>query len=175
MKKKTILMSLCAAAGLVLVFGCATASNAPRTMTGEKIRIAVLSDRGDPNAMEARQWQYRTEVGTYMERDLINRLNRTGYDARLIQSESEYVPAADSYLLITEIRKYNPGSSAARIVVGFGAGSCSLDMHYTVRNGAQVLQSWDDGIGTSMDWRRLAVALNDKLARKFNAELLTWK
>ncbi len=160
--------------GAVLLSGCATPSIAPTTESGQKIKISVISNRGNPKEMESRQWQYRNEVGSYMEVDLVNRLNRTGYDARLIQSVSEYAPSANSYLLSMEITSYNPGSSAARIMVGFGAGACSMDMHYVVKNGSKVLQEWKDGIGTSGDWRRLPRALDDKLVRKLNAELLSW-
>jgi hypothetical protein len=161
--------------GAILLSGCATPSIAPVGSTGEKINIAVFSDRGNPDQMESRQWQYRNEVGAYMERDLITRLNRTGYNATLIQSKSDYVPSLGNYLVEVKIKKYNPGSTAARIVVGFGAGACSLDLHYVVKNGKKVIQEWDDGIGTSGDWRRLPRALDDKLVRKLNAELLTWK
>ena len=160
--------------GAVLLSGCATPSIAPTTASGQKIKISVISNRGNPKEMESRQWQYRNEVGSYMEVDLVNRLNRTGYDARLIQSVSEYAPSANSYLLSMEITSYNPGSSVARIMVGYGAGACSLDMHYVVKNGSKVLQEWKDGIGTSGDWRRLPRALDDKLVRKLNAELLSW-
>ncbi len=124
--------------------------------------------------MESRQWKYRNEIGRYMEPDLIRRLNRTGYNATLIQSASEYQPGPDSYLLSMEITSYNPGSSAARMLVGFGAGACALDMNYEVQKDGRVIRRWQDGIGTSGDWRRLPIALNDKLVRKLNAELLTW-
>lgn len=175
MKIKISLMIISAMACSLLISGCVTASTAPVAGAAGKIRIAVLSDRGNPAEMETRQWQYRNEVGSYMERDLINRLNRTGYNAQLISSKEEFVPGDASYLLTIKIKHYNPGSSAARIVVGFGAGACSLDMHYAVGNGSRIFQEWDDGIGTSMDWRRLPIALNDKLVRKLNAEILSWK
>ncbi len=160
--------------GVTLLSGCATPSIAPMTASGQKIEISVMSNRGNPKEMESRQWQYRNEVGSYMEVDLVNRLNRTGYEAKLIQSVSEYAPSANSYLVSMEITSYNPGSSVARMLVGYGAGACSLDMHYVVKNGSKVLQEWKDGIGTSSDWRRLPRALDDKLVRKLNAELLTW-
>jgi len=175
MKKKSIVGILGLLAGAILFSGCTTPSIAPVSSTGEQIKVSVLSDRGDPKEMETRQWQYRNEVGAYMETDLVNRLNRTGYEARLIQSEKEYAAGDNSYLLEVEIKSYNPGSSAARIMVGYGVGACSLDMHYVVTDGKKVLQEWDDGIGTSGDWRRLPRALDDKLVRKLNVELLTWK
>ena len=104
----------------------------------------------------------------------MSRLRRAGYDAEMIQSPTGYNPAEGRYLLTVKTVSYNPGSSAARILVGYGAGACSLDMHYEVMRGATVLQRWEDGIGTSTDWRRLPRALNEKLVRKLNAELLTW-
>ncbi len=157
--------------GTLLFSGCVT-SSAPQTSTGEKIKISVLSDRGDPKKMESRQWQYRNEVGAYMERDLINRLNRTGYDANLITSRKEHTSGPGRYLVEVSIKSYNPGSSAARILVGFGAGACSLDIHYAVfGSGSKAIMEWDDGIGTAGDWRRLPVALNNKLVHKLNAEL----
>ena len=160
--------------GVILLSGCATPSIAPTAASGQKIKISVMSNRGNSDEMESRQWQYRNEIGSYMEVDLVNRLNRTGYAAQLIQSVSEYIPSADSYLVSMEITSYNPGSSVARMMVGYGAGACALDMDYIVKNGSNVLQDWKDGIGTSSDWRRLPRALDDKLVRKLNAELLTW-
>lgn len=171
---KRWIMALGTGLGLLMLFGCVTTSSAPKTASGHPIKLAVLSDRGDPNEMESKQWGYRNEVGSYMEEDLLRRLNRAGYDAKLIDSASEYTPAPDSYLLKMEITSYNPGSSAARIFVGYGAGACSLDMRYTVKKGGQVVQQWEDGIGTSMDWHRLPNALNEKLVNKLNAEILTW-
>jgi hypothetical protein len=161
-------------AGALLLSACVTASVAPKSASGGKIKIAVLSNRGNPDSMESRQWQWRNEVGEYMEPDLINRLKRSGYDAKLVSSASEYTAGPDSYLVMMEITSYNPGSSAARMFVGYGAGACALDMKYTVKNGNKTLQSWEDGIGTSQHWRKLPHALNDKLVRKLNAELLSW-
>ncbi len=175
MTKRSMVMNAGILVAGVLLSGCVTASTAPQAAAGGKSKIFVVLDRGNKNEMEAQQWKYRNEVGAYMEADLIRRLSRAGYMAQLIPSEKEYTSAVDSYLVSMKIKSYNPGSSAARIVVGFGAGACSLDMHYAVKQGPKVLQEWDDGIGSSLDWRRLCNALDDKLIRKLNAELLTWK
>lgn len=174
MKKRELLAGLGVLVGALLFSGCASPSVAPKSASGGNIKIYVLSNRGKPQEMESVQWKYRNEIGSYMEPDLIKRLNRSGYDAKLIDSASDYTAGADSYLVSMEITSYNPGSSAARIFVGYGAGACALDMNYTVTKGPKVIQSWKDGIGTSGDWRRLPNALNDKLVRKLNAELLSW-
>lgn len=174
MKKIDRLAVLGILAGALLLSACVTASVAPKSASGGKIKISVLSNRGNPNEMESGQWRNRNTVGSYMETDLITRLTQSGYDAKLIASELEYAAGADSYLLSMEITSYNPGSSAARMFVGYGVGACALDMHYVVKKGSSVLQDWKDGIGTSGDWRRLPRALDDKLVRKLNAELLSW-
>ena len=162
-------------AGVMFFSGCASPSVAPVNSPGEKIKISVRVDRGRVSEVEARQWQYRTEVAAYMERDLMSRLNRCGYDATLIPSGENSISNPEIYRLDVQIKNYNPGSSAARIMVGFGAGACSLDLRYVVKKGEKTLQEWEDGISTSGDWRRLPRALDDKLVRKLNAELLTWK
>ena len=160
-----------ALAGAVVLSGCAT-SRAPLTKSGGKVEISVLSNRGKESEMEARQWQYRNEVGSYMETDLINRLNRSGYDAKLIHSKSEFTPGEGKYLVCVEVESYNPGSNVARMLVGFGAGACSMDCHYAVfGQGSESILSWDDGVGTSGDWRRIPNTLDDRLVRKLNTEL----
>ncbi len=168
-RRIAVLLGLAAVTGLFT--GCAT-SKAPMASGGGKIKIFIVSDRGNPEEMEEKQWRYRNEVGTYMETDLLARLNRTGYEAKLITSKEEFVPGPDTYLISMEIESYNPGSSAARMLVGFGAGACSLDMHYVVFDGqSKKVMEWDDGIGTAGDWRRLPITLDDKLVRKLNTDL----
>ena len=173
MKMKSGFVGLGFVLSLMLLAGCTT-SSAPKLSTGGNVKLAVYSDRGDPSTMEARQWDYRNEVGPYMEADLINRLRRAGYDVKLIQSPADYNSADGRYLLVTKMLSYNPGSAAARIIVGFGAGACSLDMQYTVLKGSTVLQQWKDGIGSSTDWHRLPRALNEKLVCRLNDELMSW-
>ncbi|MFO7811985.1 MAG: DUF4410 domain-containing protein, partial [Pelovirga sp.] len=125
MMKKNLYISVLLLA--VVISGCARSGvSAPVVAGGEKIEIVLLSHRGDPATMDERQYQYRIEVGQWMERDLLNQLRRSGYEASQISSRTEFTPKADRYLLEVIIDGYNPGSSAARIVVGFGAGAASL-------------------------------------------------
>jgi hypothetical protein len=62
------------------------------------------------------------------------------------------------------IVRYNPGSKAARMFVGLGAGAASLDIHYEFSDprGRKML-SKDDGVGTSLEWQRLARKLNENI------------
>ncbi len=151
----------------VVISGCARSSvSAPVAAGGEKIEIVLLSHRGDPATMDERQYQFRIEVGQWMERDLLNQLRRSGYEASQISSRADFTPKAGRYLFEVTIDKYNPGSSAARIVVGFGAGAASLDNSYALSSGQQPLLSWSDGVGTSQHWTRLPRTLNERAVKK---------
>ena len=124
--------------------------------------------------MTERQYQYRVEVGQWMERDLLNMLRRSGYDAALIESKGEFEAREGRYLLTVRIESYNPGSSAARFLVGFGAGAASLDNHYEFYGTApQPLMIWDDGVGTSEHWTKLPRKLNANTVRKITERLTT--
>ncbi len=157
---------------LVVVSGCARSAPAPNSSGGEKIEIMLLSHRGDPATMSERDYQFRIEVGQWMERDLLNMLRRSGYEAQQIIARKEFSPKAGRYLLEVTIDKYNPGSSAARIVVGFGAGAASLDNSYALSATLQQpVLSWSDGVGTSQHWNRLPRTLNERAVKKVSEYL----
>ena len=174
MKKYPIVM--CLVLFVVLVAGCARAPRAPLSDAGERIEIMVFSDRGNPAEMTERQYKYRIEVGQYMERDLINRLKRSGYRTELINSKDEFEARAGRYLLIVKIVSYNPGSSAARILVGFGAGAASLDNKYEFYGaGKEPIMAWDDGVGTSEHWTRIPRKLNANTVKRITGKLTASK
>lgn len=174
MKKYPIVM--CLVLFVMLVAGCARAPRAPLSDAGEKIEIMVFSDRGNPAEMTERQYKYRIEVGQYMERDLINRLRRSGYRTALINSKDEFEARAGQYLLIVKIVSYNPGSSAARILVGFGAGAASLDNKYEFYGaGQEPIMAWDDGVGTSEHWTRIPRKLNANTVKRITGKLTASK
>ena len=174
MKKYPIVM--CLVLFVVLVAGCARAPRAPLSDAGERIEIMVFSDRGNPAEMTERQYKYRIEVGQYMERDLINRLKRSGYRTELINSKNEFEARAGRYLLIVKIVSYKPGSSAARILVGFGAGAASLDNKYEFYGaGKEPIMAWDDGVGTSEHWTRIPRKLNANTVKRITGKLTASK
>lgn len=156
-----------------LLTGCVSSSGrAPQAASGNKVEILVLSDRGDTAAMSDYVAKAIGDLAPFMEKDLVEQLSRAGYQARQIRARSEFSPGNGRYLLITRIVNYNPGSSAARMVVGFGAGSASLDNHYELfGNGGQPVLSWDDGVGTSQHWTRLCRTLNGNAVKRINAQL----
>lgn len=120
--------------------------------------IAVVMDPGG----EQRE---NLQMADRMKRDLINVLERRGgYKARLLGAADEFKQDQGEYLLNVRIVRYRSGSKAARIVVGFGAGAAALDIHYEFTDPhGRTLLSKDDGVGTSMDWQRLARKLNENI------------
>jgi hypothetical protein len=120
--------------------------------------IAVTLDPGGEQR-ENRQMAER------MRNDLKNVLERRGgYKVRLIDSAEAFKQDQGEYLLNVKIVRYRSGSKAARIIVGFGAGSAALDIHYELLDPrGRSLLSKDDGVGTSLDWQRLARKLNENM------------
>lgn len=147
-----------------LVIGCATAK-APKTATGGKIAIFVFFDRGDPTTMTEKQFEMRNQVGDLMEINLLNILKRQGYETHLISKREYYTYAPEKYLLSVKIVSYNPGSQAARILVGYGAGATSLNIHYDLLEGDKTVLADDPGFGSSRDWRNCVVKLNKQIAK----------
>ena len=153
--------------------GCvASSGSAPMARSGAQVEILLLSDRGDPAAMNGYVAKAVADLAPFMEKDLLEQLNRAGYRARQIKDRGEFTPGNGVYLLATRIVNYNPGSSAARMLVGFGAGSASLDNHYELfSTGSQPVLSWDDGVGTSEHWSKLCRKLNSNAVKRLNGQL----
>jgi hypothetical protein len=105
------------------------------------------------------------QMADRMRNDLQNVLERRGgYKVRLLDTAEDFKQDQGEYLLNVRIVRYNSGSKAARIIVGFGAGAASMDIHYEFSDprGREML-SKEDGVGTSLDWQRLARKLNENI------------
>ena len=121
-------------------------------------RIAVLVNAREQN-------KPTLQIMENMRKDLRNILSkRGGFNARILESKSEFRKGEQEYLLDVLITQYKPGSKAARIIVGFGAGAASLDIRYElISPRGKKLLSKEDGCGTSLDWRRLSRKLNENI------------
>lgn len=171
-KKRFVMLVLGALS--VVAFGCSSLPQAPRSSEGEKLEMFLLSNRGNPEELTDREYGRRNEVGEWMERDLVNMLRRSGYEVRLISSMDDFEPALERYLLEVSIESYHAGSSAARAFVGYGAGAASLDNSYRLYGTEdQPLLDWEDGVGTSQDWRRLPRTLNQNAVRRVTEYLIS--
>ena len=147
------------------VVGCRTADGG--AVAGPRRPLDVLIEEGNPAEMGAKQYQFRVEIRDYMKRELPRRLARYGMDVRMVGDRAETAAAGDGRdLLVVRYVSYNPGSSAARIVVGYGAGAAALDISLALHRGGQQLLAWTDGCGTSGHWSRIVNKLDDNLGKK---------
>ena len=133
--------------------------SSPPPVSGSKnLKISVLMDIGDVDQAQAKIDQ-REQVNDWMGRDLVNMLNKAGYEASLIENSAQYKKG--TYLLKVTIIKYNAGSKAARIIVCYGAGTVSLDTTYGLfaPEGNRILSD-EHGVGSGRDWTFCARKLN---------------
>jgi len=132
--------------------------------------ISVLSLRGDTSSMTEDQIVELNRVGTWMERDIIKQLTKTGYSAKLIKSRSDF--AGTGHLLIIDVEKFNPGNRAARAFIGFGAGASSLDLDYQLLDGQnKMVSQWKDGVGSSRGGTYCAQTLNHNTITQLQGKL----
>jgi hypothetical protein len=124
--------------------------------------VLVLIDRGIEPSFTNYQVNNRDQIGDFMERDLPAVLKKSGFNARLIDTRSEYKPAAGSYLLTVKITNYNAGSAVARRFVGFGAGAATMDTHFELfGNDSKPLLSDNQSVGSGRDWKRVVRKVNE--------------
>lgn len=166
------------AIGLLLAAGSYSGCRTPHVPGGVlpdagQYTIHVLVEPGGPAGVPAAEMKQREQVCAYMEKDLVNVLNkRGGYQAQAIRSRSQFTGMLNQYLLAVKIARYDPGSKAARVVVGYGAGSTSLDIHYEFYGGApSPLIAANDGVGSGRDWNFCVRKLNENMLAAVTAKL----
>ena len=153
MKRIGMVLAVIAVMALVLTAGAGTIG-----AKGENISVVI--DRGIESSFTEAQVKNRNQVGDLMDVDLIKLLNKAGYEAHLITDEASF---RGSYLLVVKIKSYNPGSKAARMFVGYGAGSTSMNIRYDLKDGSgKVIQGDDLGVGSSRDWRNVVRKLGEQ-------------
>ena len=148
-----------ALAGLFLGAAAATAAGPA---------LDVLIEAGDASQLTPKQYEQRLDLKNYMVRTLPVKLGRHGIEARIIGDKDDYA-GEGRQLLIVRYERYNPGATAARLIVGFGAGAASLDISCKLIDGNRQLLAWEDGCGTSEHWQRLVNKLNDNTVLKLKA------
>lgn len=150
----------------ILAFSCLLLG--ATTVAAAAPALDVLIDEGDAAQLDAKQYRQRVDLKNYMVKTLPVKLGRHGIEARIIGEKNDYA-GKDRQLLIVRYERYNPGKTAARIIIGFGAGAASLDISCELLDGDQSLLAWEDGCGTSEHWQRLVNKLNDNMVLKLMA------
>lgn len=146
----------------LMIAGCVGPKiKAPVAKGGGNYQVAVLYDRGIKEDMTAPQIDQLNQLGKWTERDLLWMMENAGYQARQIQDRAEFDPASGEYLLSVRVIRYNPGSKAARIIIGFGAGSTSLDRSYELYGSvSEPILNKKQGVGSSIAWSKVVQKLN---------------
>ncbi len=130
--------------------------------------IAVFSSRGDISELTPEQIAARDKVGNYMDRYLIQGLERQKFNALLLDTKED--KAKTAYLLEVTIQDLYEVPRAARFWGGRMAGANKLNLHYDFFDpkGNNIL-SWDDGVGSTKSSNHCAQALNKKTVKKIAA------
>jgi hypothetical protein len=138
------------------------------------ILINVLMDN-NVAGLDERQTRSQNEIGDFMADDLIRviaRYSKKGFEGKVLADDKGLKMADSQYLLKVKIVKYHAGSTAARMIGGFGAGACSMDVSYELLDSkSKVVLAKDDGVGSAGDWRRVARKLNEKITKAVTEEI----
>ena len=165
LSKSVLAMALVAA---MVGVGCGSSSRAARGPGGAPIVLDVVLDRSPgqlPNGEQVEQ------LAGWMEPNLHQNLNSWGYQVVPQGNPQAYQPAPGRYLLILKITRYNPGSKAARMFVGLGAGAATLDAHYTLFGPRGPVNEGDVSVGSGRDWQFCANRANQQTVERITAVL----
>jgi hypothetical protein len=144
--------------------------SAPTLPGGAKIAILVFFDRGTA-ALPPEKAQQVNQLADWLEPDFLSILNNMGFSAAQI-ADPNTPPGPGRYVVRYRIINYNAGSKAARMFVGYGAGSARLDTGYELigPNGTVYAQG-APSIASSRDWNYAARKVNQETAKAINNRL----
>jgi hypothetical protein len=157
-----------------LLAACGGRQGAPTLPNGQKLAIMVFLDRTVAPETPPEKQQQLQQVQDWMEPDLLSLLRDAGYDAAAISGmDAAGASAPGRYTLRVQILNYNGGSKAARMFVGWGAGSARLDTHFElVGPNGQAYVSGSPGVSTSRaDWQHVARKVNQEIVASVNLRL----
>ncbi len=152
---------------LLALTSCASlrAATAP---DGSPYTLEVFFDR---NSTLRNPEQVEQVVG-FMEPDLHQILSNTGYEVVQSSNPETFVPGPNRFLLIIKVVNYDPGSKAARILVGFGAGALVLDTQHLLYSGpGQLLLQASGTVGSARDWNYAARKINQQISHQVTQAL----
>lgn len=157
-KTLTLLCSL----ALLALTSCA-GQRAARAPDGSAYTLEVYFDRNTAlkNADQVGQ------VVDFMEPDLHEILQNTGYSVVKSTNPEAFVPGPNKFLLIIKVLNYNPGSKAARMLVGWGAGALVLDTQHLLYSGpGQLIFQGTGSVGSARDWNYAARKINQQVTKE---------
>ncbi len=159
----------------VLLFGLIAFPAAVHARGKRDYTVSVVFDRGLDGKTQDQQNQLN-QVGERLEAYVLEIFGDNGVKAEKIASREVFDPAKTHYLLTIRMVNYNPGSKAARMLVGLGAGATSLDIHYELFSADKTqLLAKDHGRGSSRDWTYVCRTLGKDIFKDVDAAIVPKK
>jgi hypothetical protein len=139
---------------------------------GSRIAIMVFTDRGITPDMAPDKVSQIEQLSMWMEGDLMDILNKTGYAASQT-ADPNTATGPGRYLLRVKITDYNAGSKAARMLVGWGAGAAVLNTHFELfgPDSPAPYVVGSPSVGSGRDWKNSARKVNVQTVDAVNARL----
>jgi hypothetical protein len=144
------------------------------------VLINVMFDENTAG-LDARRAKSQEQISDWMSSDIVRvfaRYAKKGFEAKNVGNSEKFKADKGEYLLKVKIVEYNPGSKAARMIVGFGAGGVKLNVHYELFQGdanSKALLAKDDGVFSGIEWTRAARKIDENIAKAVTSEILSGK
>ena len=154
---------------VMLVFGCKTTQSTSSKSVSKpvapknSVSVYVLVDRGIKANMNAFIKSQYNSVGLWMENNLVETLEKTGYKPYLIQNRKAYKHGPGKYLLKVIITNFGGGTPGVRIGWRYrGGGVETLNTRYELfGKSSKPFLAKTHGTSSSRGWRRCAKKLNE--------------
>ena len=152
----------------LLLSACVAPLKAAVAPDGTPLTLAIYFDRA---TSQGKPDQVNQLIG-FMEPDLHSLLLAAGYKLEQTNNPETFLPGPNRYLLIIRVVNYNPGSSAARRWVGFGAGAAQLDtQHFLFAGPDQIVLQGTGSVASGRDWNFAAMKINQQISRDVTVAL----
>jgi hypothetical protein len=158
--------------GLLALTACGGRQHAPTLASGKRLAVLVFLDRTLAPETPPEKASQLQEVADFMEPDLLTVLRDAGYDAAVVSGVAP-TGGEGQYTLKVQITEYNGGSKAARMFVGFGAGSARLESHFELLgpNGASYTSGSPGASTGRTSWQRVVRKVNQEIVAAVNIRL----
>jgi hypothetical protein len=155
---------------LVTLTACGGGGKAATMPDGAKIALLVSFDRGT-EGQPPEKVQQVGQLADYAEPDFLAMLSKMGYEASRVDDPNT-PPGPGRYVVRYRIIHYNAGSKAARMFVGFGAGSAKLDTSYElIGPDGSTYTKGAPSVASSQDWKKAAHKVNQESAKAIDTRL----
>ncbi len=150
--------------GYLLILSFVLTSGISSSAWAKKIKIFVFSDRGLNEEISKKQTKERNQVGKYLEKDLMERLEDERYKPYLIRSKDKWDGDTDTYLLYLTIIDYERK----------GAYPFFLETHFELYNDQNALLLTDNfEINSKKSWEKCAQKANKLLIQAIPRKKIT--